>query len=356
MTRASFLGSHTFFMLFLPLYFFGDFSNLRGASPAEVEARRVLGERLRFFGRTMVFLLSEGVYLTGCVKDYFMLPRPPSPPIVRLSVHQLAEEASAHAADKRPASIDTTTHLEYGFPSTHSANALAMSAVSALFIENCFADFVPPGAISAIWVLLFGQYLLVAISRVYCGMHAAVDVVGGTVIGCLMVLSWLGMGGHSLFEAFLGLAPAWIVIVAIPILFGLLPMCIFPLQGTCPCFDDCVCFTFTVVGVCLGTVFNGEAGFPPKLADDFDAALGMSALEILLRCLVRTVVGLGLIIVWRLMVKALGHKVFPPLLGTKIGGPRTKMSPEQVTRTFSYTGIGIIATFVAPLVFNTLGL
>ncbi|KAI9016779.1 hypothetical protein DFJ74DRAFT_678289 [Hyaloraphidium curvatum] len=350
MTRASFLGTHTFFMLGLPLLFFGDFSNLPGTD-AELAARRALAERMRLFGRTMVFLLAEGVYLTGAVKDYLMLPRPPSPPIVRLSTHKLAEANPG----KPVASIDTTTHLEYGFPSTHSADALAISAASVVFVYSYFAPFLAPLVRDALWVLLVGQYLLVAVSRLYCGMHTACDVLGGTAIGIAMVFSWLGMGGMAAFESLLG-TEHWLVPLAIPLLLGILPLYVFPLKATCPCFDDCVCFNFALVGVALGGFFGRGVGLSVEVQPGAPLTLGIPAAELVLRFVARTALGLGSIVLWRLVMKSVGHAVFPPLLGKRLGTIRAKGTPEQVTRSFVYTGIGLIATYFAPRVFNTVGL
>ncbi|RAL62667.1 hypothetical protein DID88_004510 [Monilinia fructigena] len=86
------LGTHTFFMIVLPILFWCGHTSL---------------------GRGMVHILASGVFLTGFIKDMFSLPRPLSPPLHRITM-------SGSAA------------LEYGFPSTHSANAVSV-AVYALF-------------------------------------------------------------------------------------------------------------------------------------------------------------------------------------------------------------------------------
>lgn len=49
---------------------------------------------------SLLYVLAAGGYVTSVLKDLFCVPRPYSPPLVRLSV-------GTHA-------------LEYGFPSTHS--------------------------------------------------------------------------------------------------------------------------------------------------------------------------------------------------------------------------------------------
>lgn len=350
MSHAGFLGSHVFFMLFLPLLFFGDLSNLPGM-PDEVASRRILGERLCFFGRTLTVLLAAGVYFTGAAKDHFMLPRPPSPPVMRLSTHKMEPSQQR----KPVASIDTTVHLEYGFPSTHSANALAISLASAIFVKTFLSDFLSAGTIGLIWAALLGQYVLVAASRVYCGMHAAIDVIGGSVIGLLIVLVWFGLGGVQRYEAFLD-QDSWLVAASLPFIFGVLPVIVFPLQSSCPCFDDCVCFAFAFAGISLGSFISERAGIPDLPDADFEPSLGMSAGEVILYFLARTILGVGLIVLWRFAAKALGHQIFPRLLRRPLGAIRAKTSPEQLTRAIVYMGIGMIPSFIAPELFHSLGI
>ncbi|CAO3697644.1 unnamed protein product [Rhizopus microsporus] len=86
------LGTHTFFMIFLPiLIWFGN-----------VE-----------IGRNVCFLTASGVFWSGFLKDFLCLPRPLSPPVHRLTM-------SPYVA------------LEYGFPSTHSTNSVSV----ALFLSQ----------------------------------------------------------------------------------------------------------------------------------------------------------------------------------------------------------------------------
>src|SRR5436189_5144506 len=57
---------------------------------------------------SFVDLLAPGVFFTGMIKDFLCLPRPLSPPLQRINMSGL-------------------TALEYGFPSTHSANAVSVA-------------------------------------------------------------------------------------------------------------------------------------------------------------------------------------------------------------------------------------
>lgn len=79
------------------------------------------------------------------------LPRPLSPPVHRLT-------------------MSTSTALEYGFPSTHSANSVSV----ALYLLAWVLEAVPPQslertiAITGLSVYVFS----VVFGRIYCGMHS----------------------------------------------------------------------------------------------------------------------------------------------------------------------------------------
>ena len=99
------------------------------------------------------------------LQDLFCLPRPASPPVVRL----LHKEGSLHA-------------FEYGLPSTHSANAASITIFSALYFHESMS-------LLPMWmnVALTGAWLFYAIflplSRVYCGMHSFTDITFGFLVG-----------------------------------------------------------------------------------------------------------------------------------------------------------------------------
>src|ERR1700753_3553207 len=93
---AANLGTHTFFMIFLPLLFWCGCEE---------------------WGRALVNLLAYGVILSGVVKDLLCLPRPVSPPLQRITM-------SGSAA------------LEYGFPSTHTTNAVSVAMYCMMAISD----------------------------------------------------------------------------------------------------------------------------------------------------------------------------------------------------------------------------
>ena len=97
--------------------------------------------------------MAAGGYSTSVLKDLFCVPRPFSPPLVRLS---------------------TGKHgIEYGFPSTHSTTSVSMC----LFLCDLFVD---SQITRAALVFLAGS---VVFGRAYTGMHSMVDIGVGSFIG-----------------------------------------------------------------------------------------------------------------------------------------------------------------------------
>lgn len=111
-----------------------------------------------------------GGYLTSVLKDLFCVPRPFSPPLVRLSV-------GTHA-------------LEYGFPSTHATNSVSM----ALYFGGLVARHSTHGAWidGATYVFLAFFFFTVTFGRLYTGMVSAtlVDSKGGWGLGDGGSSSW----------------------------------------------------------------------------------------------------------------------------------------------------------------------
>src|SRR5271167_220131 len=109
----------------------------------------------------MVHILASGVFFTGFIKDMVSLPRPLSPPLHRITM-------SGSAA------------LEYGFPSTHSANAVSV-AVYALFTIHSPDCQLQDSTKLILELTSYAYALSITIGRLYCGMHGFVDVIIGSI-------------------------------------------------------------------------------------------------------------------------------------------------------------------------------
>ncbi|XP_043975383.1 sphingosine-1-phosphate phosphatase 2 isoform X3 [Gambusia affinis] len=96
------------------------------------------------------------------MKDLLKLPRPPSPPVVKL---------------------ETRVDAEYGLPSTHAMAATAISFTLLLSapsrVQFCFQT----GLLIAVTLSS-----LVSLSRLYTGMHSVLDVVCGILITAVLIL------------------------------------------------------------------------------------------------------------------------------------------------------------------------
>ena len=163
---ASLTGTHTFFMLGLPLLcWFGT----------AVACRR------------MCFAVGLGTIITSWVKDLYCVPRPASPPVVRLSVGN-------HAA-------------EYGFPSTHSTNTASI----ALMLAEYAVRAEQPRALLAVELAALVVYVASVVGgRMMCGMHSAMDCLCGFTLGviCWAVVSLYGEAFDVFLQTGLPGAPA----------------------------------------------------------------------------------------------------------------------------------------------------
>ena len=120
-------------------------------------------------GRTVRQLLAltwVATFWNNAAKDALCLPRPPR------SLRVAAE------------TVDGKDHVtqQYGFPSTHSAAALGQAYLLAR--EGAARGLAPP---SLCWGAAAAHVAHVCFSRLYMGVHAAADIVGGLAIAAVLV-------------------------------------------------------------------------------------------------------------------------------------------------------------------------
>ncbi|KAI1111432.1 PAP2 superfamily-domain-containing protein [Nemania sp. NC0429] len=253
------LGTHTFFMIGLPIMFWCGFAS---------------------FGKGLVRILASGVFFTGFIKDFFSLPRPLSPPLHRITM-------SGSAA------------LEYGFPSTHSANAVSVAVYAVLCLwapDNPFQ----PNTKFALEILSYFYAISIIVGRLYCGMHGFVDVVIGSIMGAAVTLVEFYYGPPlNLYMQENGWSAVLTAVLIIIVLVRVHP----EPADDCPCFDDSVCFAGVMIGLEVGTWHFSRS---PFAVIPFDLqALGWVAVVL------RVLFGVFVVFVWREVAKPTMLKTLP---------------------------------------------
>ncbi|KAJ7199136.1 sphingosine-1-phosphate phosphatase [Mycena pura] len=329
---TSALGSHTFFMMFLPMLFFFGYDQL---------------------GRGLIVLLALGIYITSVAKDLFCSPRPFAPPVTRLTIG--------------------THHLEYGMPSTHSTNSVSLALMFFAHIhELAYPPFPATPSVSfptyvACSVGLAAYATSIVFGRLYTAMHSFADCVVGIAIGALLWLAHTSFAGIPLTLTLALPAPlaaalrlpaaataaytyratllrgwgwgahldAWVQRTpsSLRVPLTLVPLALLAVNqhpqpvDDCPCFEDAIAIGSVALGMLLGrwgavrwgahapiralmpgsgwmaTTDGAYARVPPTWMD-----LGVwwgAAVS-------KMVFGILAIFVWRLLAKAALHRALPP--------------------------------------------
>ena len=237
----------------------------------------------------MVHVLASGVFFSGFLKDMWCLPRPLSPPLHRITMSK-------------------SVALEYGFPSTHSTNAVSV-AVYALFMLHSPDSSVHPTLKLILEVSSCCYATSIILGRLYCGMHGFFDVLVGSVLGAFLSLVQCLYG--DIFDHFIHAgsfkAPALVVLIIL-VLVRMHP----EPADDCPCFDDSVAFAGVAIGVELGNWHFGRSGLAwnePTLATvPFNlTALGWP------RTIARITVGVVTVFAWRAIMKPTLLRSLPPV-------------------------------------------
>lgn len=262
------LGTHTFFMVILPILFWCGYVEL---------------------GRALVHILASGVYFTGFFKDLLCLPRPLSPPLQRIS-------KSASVA------------LEYGFPSTHSTNAVSVAVYAAWAVRSSSEE---RAGLTGLWIeMLFYAYAFsIVVGRLYCGMHGFFDVITGSLLGAGLAVVQCKYG--AAFDEWIFNGPTLNLLVVTIVILVLVRIHPEPADN-CPCYDDSVAFSAVMIGVQVGTWHFAGTSYSwsepaPGTAPFILAEIG------LLRAVLRIILGVVVIFAWRGSMKPTLLKMLPPI-------------------------------------------
>ncbi|RKP26378.1 phosphatidic acid phosphatase type 2/haloperoxidase [Syncephalis pseudoplumigaleata] len=270
-TYTTNLGTHTFFLLTIPLLFWCGFADV---------------------ARGLTIVMTLGVFLTGLAKDLLCLPRPLSPPIQQLT-------------------FSKSHQLEYGFPSTHTTNAVSIGLFLLAQLDERWPYDARHSSMNVerlcVQALIWLYMLSVSLGRLYCGMHGLVDVGAGAVIG---------IGVYEFWHRFWSDIEIWIMSHGLIVPITITMLCLGAIimhpdpAEPCPCIDDSIAVIAVDLGLLLATWHYARSmpGTIPRGDIPFDyARLG------LLGSVARIVLGVLIVFVWRLAVKYACYKLLPPL-------------------------------------------
>lgn len=265
------LGTHTAFLVFLPMIFwFGSYS----------------------LANALVDILGAGIFFSGVMKDFFCLPRPLSPPLRRITM-------SGSAA------------LEYGFPSSHATNALSIAVYIFMYLKS--SSFEGSQALKFTYQALTIFYVVtIVFGRLYTGMHGFCDVISGAIIGS--VISWLRWTYTPNIEDYFATAGITSFIVLIVVVLTLVRLHPEP-ADPCPCFDDGVAFAGVVIGQYFSFWrFGAEIHTGPAIGPLHPGHFVLDSANVgILGYAGRVVLGVGMIMVWRAIAKRTLLTCLPPL-------------------------------------------
>lgn len=237
----------------------------------------------------MVHILASGVYFSGFLKDLLCLPRPLSPPLQRITM-------SGSAA------------LEYGFPSTHATNAVSVT-IYALYRLQSADSTVPPMMTTILQYVLYLYATSIVVGRLYCGMHGFSDVIVGSLIGAL--ISFVQCVYGDIFDDYVLSGSVKELFIVVLIVLALVRIHPEPADD-CPCFDDSVAFAGVMIGVQVGTWHYARTRF--AVSDPIPGTVPFQLENIgWVRSVLRILLGVVTIFVWREVMKPLLLRFLPPL-------------------------------------------
>ena len=137
--------------------------------------------------------------------------------------------------------------LEYGFPSTHSTNAVSAALLVVLWLNE--TPDVSLGVRITVQALAWLYTFSIVFGRLYCGMHGFLDVFVGIWLGAALgFIQWRWQQAIDAFVYSDSIVPVLIILAAILVLVRIHP----EPADACPCFDDGVAFAAVLGGIQIG--------------------------------------------------------------------------------------------------------
>ena len=195
--------------------------------------------------------------------------------------------------------------LEYGFPSTHSTNAVSV-AVYGLVLLNSEDTAMSPTVNLILQAITYLYVFSIVIGRLYCGMHGFFDVIVGSSLGALLAFVQYTYG--PIMEEYALAGRNKEVLAVVLIILVLVRIHPEPADD-CPCFDDSVAFA----GVLLGA----QAAYWHLALTQAEFAVAPIPYRIenlgIIKTTLRLVIGVLLLFTWRASAKPFLLRILPPV-------------------------------------------
>lgn len=281
-----------------------------------------------FLCRRLINMWALVMYIGQVMKDVLKLPRPVSPPVVKL---------------------EPRVDAEYGLPSTHAMAAIAISFTVLLSAPSRFQFQFEVGLLIAATLSS-----LVCLSRLYTGMHSVLDVVCGALIsGVLLLLTYPYWETIDHFQLTSSLSP-----IGIPALLLFLSYTYPELDHYSTTRGD----TTTILGACcgssvgywvneqLGQTFEPQGTLPVPLPTLTGKALALGGGRLL--------VGALALVGTRQIVKTVSlHVLYSWYKVPKTDDSARRRKEIEVPYKFTtYTAVGLVNSILINRVFILLGL
>ncbi|KAJ6144710.1 Dihydrosphingosine 1-phosphate phosphatase [Penicillium chermesinum] len=198
--------------------------------------------------------------------------------------------------------------LEYGFPSTHSTNAVSV-AVYAIALLNTPDSTVTPQTNVILQGITYLYVTSIVLGRLYCGMHGMLDVVIGCILGALIGLAQYLLG--PAFDDYL-LYTSWKGVIWVPVVILVLVRIHPEPADDCPCFDDSVAFAGVTLGVDVGSWYFTQSAL--AWADPLPGTIPYHYGSLgLIKTVLRLVLGVLCVFAWREVTKPTLLRILPPI-------------------------------------------
>lgn len=311
------LGEELFYILFLPL------------SAWVVHPQ---------FAAHLTILLAMSVGIGNILKNFFLIPRPHSPPVW----------------------THTDNEKDHGLPSTHTMTAITLPWYFVYYfnyLEPIYPLHPTVVALAVVWTLS------VMTSRLYNGHHTPMDIAAGTILGLAFLLVFV-LHLRPLADSFVlhsSLAGVFTVVGTGISILALHPV---PPKVLTPAHAETGLVIGTATGSCLGALFRGafssRAIYALVAASSSLPQVELFVAHPILINVLRFVVGALSVVITRAVVKTGGTALvlwISRMLNIRYTKNNFKYSEaEVVVKYLTYTAIGFCATWLAFVFFVFLGL